>query len=44
MVLRFRDQAITLFDAVTAVIGVRLESAVWTYGRHFELMGCERWA
>jgi len=40
---RFHDQPFTLFDAVAAVLSCRLEIPVWTYDRHFELMGVQRW-
>ena len=36
---RFRDHAITLTDAVTAVSAERLQLSVWTYDRHFTIMG-----
>ena len=35
----FPDQSITLVDAVTAVLGRRLRMDVWTFDRHFEIMG-----
>ena len=40
---RFRDKPVTLFDAVTASLGARLRMPVWTYDRHFALLGAERW-
>lgn len=38
-----RDQAITLFDAVAAVICSKLKMRVWTYDHHFDVMGVSRW-
>lgn len=32
------DQAITLFDAVAAVVATRLKVDVWTYDHHFDVM------
>jgi len=43
LTLSFRDQAITLFDAVAAVVGHRLTLPLWTYDRRFDLIGSERW-
>jgi predicted nucleic acid-binding protein len=40
---RFPDQAITLIDAVTAVLTQRLHIAVWSYDRHFTIMGIRHW-
>ncbi len=40
---RFPDQAITLVDAVTAVVTRRLQAAVWSFDRHFAVMGIKRW-
>jgi predicted nucleic acid-binding protein len=40
----FPDQSITLFDAVVATLSERLHVAVWTYDRHFDLLGIKRWA
>jgi predicted nucleic acid-binding protein len=37
------DQPITMFDAVVAAVAERLGLAVWTYDRHFDLMGSKRW-
>ncbi len=38
-----RDQPVTLFDAVAAVLSSRLRSQIWTYDRHFDLLGVNRW-
>ena len=43
IVWAFPDQAITLFDAVTVSVSRRLGLAVWSYDRHFDVMGCTRW-
>ena len=40
---RFPDQSITLFDSTTAVLSQRLNSPVWTYDFHFDVMGCKAW-
>jgi|SRR5271157_67305 len=40
---RYSDQAITLIDAVTAVISGKLGVPVWSYDRHFVTMGVELW-
>lgn len=37
------DQAITLFDAVLAVLSRRLQLPVWTYDYHFDLMRASVW-
>ena len=42
-VLQFTDQRITLFDAVLAEIAARLDTPVWTFDHHFDLMGVEVW-
>jgi predicted nucleic acid-binding protein len=40
---RFRDQPITLIDAVTAVLTRHLRIAVWSFDRHFTIMGIRQW-
>jgi len=40
---RFPDQAITLIDGITAVLTRRLGIAVWSYDRHFTIMGIRHW-
>ncbi len=40
----FPDQAITLFDALLAVLSERLLAPVWTYDHHFRILGCDVWA
>lgn len=39
----YPDQALSIFDAVTAVVGQRLEMPVWTYDHHFDVMQVEVW-
>lgn len=38
----YPDQALTLFDAMLAVLSGRLAIPVWTYDRHFEMTGVKR--
>jgi predicted nucleic acid-binding protein len=44
LLVNFPDQSITLFDAVVATLSERLQVAVWTYDRGFDLLGIKRWA
>jgi predicted nucleic acid-binding protein len=44
LVLNFKDQSITLFDAVVATMSERLEVEVWTYDRDFDMLDVKRWA
>jgi predicted nucleic acid-binding protein len=37
------DQAVTLFDATTASVAIRLDLQVWTYDHHFDLMRVHVW-
>ncbi|MBZ5683667.1 MAG: hypothetical protein LAP86_01415 [Acidobacteriia bacterium] len=37
------DQSITLFDAVAAVVAIRLKVDVWTYDHHFDVMRVGVW-
>jgi predicted nucleic acid-binding protein len=37
------DQRITMFDAVTASVAVRLGVEVWTYDHHFDVMRVRVW-
>ena len=37
------DQRVTLFDAVAAVVAMRMQLGVWTYDHHFDLMRVEVW-
>lgn len=43
-VLRYTDQRVSLFDAVLAEISDRLETPVWTFDHHFDLMQVEVWS
>jgi predicted nucleic acid-binding protein len=43
LIMAYGDQPITMFDAVAAAVAERLSLAVWTYDRHFDLMGSKRW-
>jgi predicted nucleic acid-binding protein len=40
---RFDDQAITLVDAVTAVLSAMSGWPVWTYDHHFDVLGISVW-
>jgi predicted nucleic acid-binding protein len=42
-ILPYRDQNISLFDAVIAEMSERLEAAVWTYDHHFDRMRANVW-
>lgn len=43
LLLGYRDQGFSLFDAVTASLGERLGLPVWTYDHHFDVMRVEVW-
>ena len=43
LIAAYTDQPITMFDAVAVAVAERLSLAVWTYDRHFDLMGSKRW-
>jgi predicted nucleic acid-binding protein len=43
LLTKFRDQPLTMFDVVAAVMSKRLKTPLWTYDRHFDLLGVERW-
>ena len=43
LIVAYTDQPITMFDAVAVAVAERLSLAVWTYDRHFDLMGSKRW-
>lgn len=43
LIVAYTDQPITIFDAVAAAVAERLSLAVWTYDRHFDLIGSKRW-
>jgi len=38
-VARYRDQPITIFDALLAVMSDRFALPVWTFDLHFDMMG-----
>lgn len=42
-ILPYRDQDISLFDAVLAAMSDRLESPVWTFDHHFDVMRVDIW-
>lgn len=39
----YPDQDLSIFDAVTTVLGERLGLPVWSYDHHFDVMGVEVW-
>jgi predicted nucleic acid-binding protein len=39
----YRDQPLTLFDAVLGEISTRLETPVWTFDHHFDVMKVAVW-
>lgn len=39
----YRDQSLSLFDALAAVVSEQRSLAVWTYDHHFDVMGVEVW-
>lgn len=43
LIIRFLDQQITLFDAVTAVLAAQMNVSVWTYDYHFDVMQVSVW-
>jgi len=42
-ILPYRDQDISLLDAVIAEMSDRLEAPVWTYDYHFDTMRADVW-
>ncbi len=40
---QYPDQRISLGDGLLAVVSQRLNSPVWTYDHHFDILGAERW-
>lgn len=42
-ILPYRDQDISLFDAVLAEMSHRLEAPLWTFDHHFDVMGAAVW-
>jgi predicted nucleic acid-binding protein len=43
LVRGYRDQALSMFDAITAVVSRRLKMPVWTYEHHFDVVRVEVW-
>lgn len=43
LIARFRDQKITLFDGIVAVLASQLKIPVWTYDYHFDVMKIPVW-
>ena len=43
LVRRYEDQALSMFDAVAAVVSRRLSLPVWTYDHHFDIVQVEVW-
>jgi predicted nucleic acid-binding protein len=39
----YPDQKITIVDAVTAILSGKMKLPVWTYDRHFDIMGTLVW-
>lgn len=42
-VTQYKDQDITLFDSLAAVVAKDLRWPVWTYDHHFDVMGSAVW-
>jgi predicted nucleic acid-binding protein len=40
---RYRDQAISLYDALLVVLGERLDVPIWTFDADMDVMGAEVW-
>ena len=43
VVVSYPILCLSVFDAVTAVLGKRLGLPVWSYDQHFDIMGIEVW-
>jgi predicted nucleic acid-binding protein len=43
LVRRYRDQPLTLFDAILAVLARRSDIPIWTYDHHFDLIRIAVW-
>lgn len=41
--LHYRDQYNSLYDALLAVLGERLNNRIWTFDANFDAMGAEVW-
>ena len=42
-ILPYRDQDLTLFDTVLAAMSDRLETPVWTFDHHFDVLRVDVW-
>ncbi len=42
-VRRYADQALTLEDALLAILAEKLDLPVWTFDHHFDVMGVRVW-
>ncbi|HVC35617.1 MAG TPA: PIN domain-containing protein [Chloroflexota bacterium] len=43
ILLTFHDQSLSLFDAVLAAVSRRLETPIWSYDHHFDVLRVEVW-
>lgn len=43
LVERYRDQDVSLFDALIAVVSSRTNAPVWTYDHHFDVLRANVW-
>jgi predicted nucleic acid-binding protein len=43
LVRRYSDQALTLEDALIAIVGERLGVPIWTFDHHFDILGAAVW-
>ena len=43
LLARFPDQRISIGDGLLAAVSQRLQSPVWTYDHHFDILGAARW-
>ena len=43
LVQRYQDQAISLVDAILAVVSPRLDIPVWSYDHHVDILRVPRW-
>ena len=43
LIRRYEDQALSMFDAVAAVVSKRLGLPIWTYDHHFDVIRVEVW-
>lgn len=40
---QYPDQRISVGDALLSIVSERLQSPVWTYDHHFDVLGAQRW-